>query len=149
MARKPRDCEICAALPDVIFADYQNKNETLPPEAGRLVPLIGENSSAYPTIRRCPDCGQLYSYEHDKDSSGGEHGWGYDEETLRKIDKADALRLLGWMLDGYTKSRDCAGTDIGSGTRSKVRQREMVAAYEHDLEKIRAFIEEFEALPDD
>ena len=148
MPRAKKKCARCLALPDRLYADYLNKGEKLPEQASALTALIGENSIGTPTIRRCPACGQLYGYYHDKDAIGGEQGWGCDEELLWKISRAEALQMLGRMLIEYQKRQQCASTDVGSGTRSKVWQRGMVAAYGKDIEKIERMIAEFEALKD-
>ena len=77
-----RKCEICADIPDFVAADLR-QGEKLPDAALRLVDAyetpegFWDTSKEYEITKKCPDCGQLYTYHYYYEFSVG-----YIEESV-------------------------------------------------------------------
>jgi hypothetical protein len=62
-------CELCGNIPDFAAADLR-EGEKLPAAVGKLVdtheypPGFWDTSKEYELTKRCPSCGQLFTYHY-------------------------------------------------------------------------------------
>ena len=75
-------CDTCAGIPDFVAANLRD-GEALPDATLRLVDAyprpegFWDTSKEYEIAKKCPDCGQLYTYHYYYEFSVG-----YVEETV-------------------------------------------------------------------
>jgi hypothetical protein len=79
---RPAGCPICSEIPAFAAADLRD-GETLPDAASRLVDLhptpegFWDTAKDYEITKKCPICGQLYTYNYHYEFSVG-----YVEESV-------------------------------------------------------------------
>ena len=91
-------CKICQNIPDYKFADKLHKKERLPKEVEELQVIGGYAHDCQ--IRKCTLCGTYYRYYYDHDSESGV-GYGYTDESIRRISSERAQELMNIVIKAY------------------------------------------------
>jgi len=91
-------CKICQNIPDYKFVDKLHKKEQLSKEVEELQVIGGYTHDCQ--IRKCSLCGTYYRYYYDHDSESGV-GYGYTDESIRRISSERAQKLMNIVIKAY------------------------------------------------
>ncbi len=91
-------CSICKNIPEYKFVEILHTDERIPQEIDELQ-IVGGNSFIG-EIRKCSLCGTYYEFIHDHDSESGV-GYGYTDESIRRITFTDVIKKIRKKLGGY------------------------------------------------
>ena len=93
-------CKICVNIPDYKLVDKLHTKERLPEEVEGLQIIGGYAHDCQ--IRKCTLCGTYYRYYYDHDSESGV-GFGYTDESIKRITPERAQELLNIIVKAYPK----------------------------------------------
>lgn len=92
------ECKIRRNIPDYKSADKLHKKERLPEEVDEPQVIGGYTHDCQ--IRKCTLCGTYYRYYYDHDSESGV-GYGYTDESVRRISSERAQELMNVVIKAY------------------------------------------------
>ena len=92
------NCRICKNIPDYKFVEKLHTDEQLPKEVYELQVIGGYAIDCQ--IMKCSLCGTYYRYYYDHDSESGV-GYGYTDESIKRINPVRAQKLINIILKAY------------------------------------------------
>jgi hypothetical protein len=91
-------CKRCKNIPEHKLIDKLRTKERLPEEVEDLQIIGGYTHDCQ--IRKCTLCGTYYRYYYDHDSESGV-GYGYTEESIKRINLERAQELMNVVIKSY------------------------------------------------